>query len=206
MYFLCRKVDCIKFRKYQIFWNSKRFTCIFTVVNIVHWAVIHKYSNDLRVTFAHGMVSYAWKAGRINAQHWTFCSLLIWDTMSFFSIPNRRVSQIRPPLAVCREPAGNYNRLPDMLYVFEHKTQYLLIHAPYTRWPVDSPHKGPVMRKMFPLDDVIMVIIWIIDTLMFSATRTGQLLCEPGIWCYGLRHKQCLHYCKLPLEIQWRFS
>ena len=24
------------------------------------------------------------------------------------------------------------------------------------RWPVNSPHKGPVMRKMFPFDDVIM--------------------------------------------------
>ena len=24
------------------------------------------------------------------------------------------------------------------------------------RWPVNSPHKGPVKRKMFPLDDVIM--------------------------------------------------
>ena len=28
------------------------------------------------------------------------------------------------------------------------------------RWPVDSPHKGPVMRKMFPFDDVIM---WPVD-------------------------------------------
>ena len=25
------------------------------------------------------------------------------------------------------------------------------------RWPVNSPHKGPVMRKMFPFDDVIMI-------------------------------------------------
>ena len=25
------------------------------------------------------------------------------------------------------------------------------------RWPVNSPHKGPVMRKMFPFDDVIML-------------------------------------------------
>ena len=25
------------------------------------------------------------------------------------------------------------------------------------RWPVDSPHKGPVTRKMFPFDDVIML-------------------------------------------------
>ena len=24
------------------------------------------------------------------------------------------------------------------------------------RWPVDSPHKGPVTRKMFPFDDVII--------------------------------------------------
>ena len=24
------------------------------------------------------------------------------------------------------------------------------------RWPVDSPHKGPVTRKMFPFDDIIM--------------------------------------------------
>ena len=27
------------------------------------------------------------------------------------------------------------------------------------RWPVNSPHKGPVTRKMFPFDDVIMVIV-----------------------------------------------
>ena len=25
------------------------------------------------------------------------------------------------------------------------------------RWPVNSPHKGPITRKMFPLDDVIMM-------------------------------------------------
>ena len=24
------------------------------------------------------------------------------------------------------------------------------------RWPMNSPHKGPVTRKMFPFDDVIM--------------------------------------------------
>ena len=25
------------------------------------------------------------------------------------------------------------------------------------RWPVNSPHKGPITRKMFPFDDVIML-------------------------------------------------
>ena len=27
------------------------------------------------------------------------------------------------------------------------------------RWPVNSPHKGPVMQKMFPFDDVIMSLL-----------------------------------------------
>ena len=26
------------------------------------------------------------------------------------------------------------------------------------QWPVNSPHKGPVTRKMFPFDDFIMVL------------------------------------------------
>ena len=30
-------------------------------------------------------------------------------------------------------------------------------------WPVNSPHKGPVTRKMFPFDDVIIFYIWISD-------------------------------------------
>ena len=36
------------------------------------------------------------------------------------------------PLAACHEPPGSYNRLFDVLYVFEHKTEYLSIHAPFT--------------------------------------------------------------------------
>ena len=28
------------------------------------------------------------------------------------------------------------------------------------RWPVNSPHKGSVTRKMFPFDDVIMLTRW----------------------------------------------
>ena len=31
------------------------------------------------------------------------------------------------------------------------------------RWQVNSPHKGPVMRKMFPFDDVIM---WLASHMM----------------------------------------
>ena len=35
---------------------------------------------------------------------------------------NKQVSQMRAPLAACREPAGDQNRPVKMPYVFEHKT------------------------------------------------------------------------------------
>ena len=46
---------------------------------------------------------------------------------------NKRVSQMRAPLAACHEPGGSYDRLLEVLYVFEHKMQYDFIHAPYAR-------------------------------------------------------------------------
>ena len=46
------------------------------------------------------------------------------------------------------------------------------------RWPVNSPHKGPVTRKMFLFDDVIMeddyfqwlgfVLLWYLEPYLFS--------------------------------------
>ena len=39
---------------------------------------------------------------------------------------------MRAALGACREPALDYNTLPKLLYVFEHKTFYILLHAPYT--------------------------------------------------------------------------
>ena len=55
------------------------------------------------------------------------------SSLTHFMNMNRLVSQMRAPLAGCREPAGKLWQLWKVLYVFEHKTQYLLIHAPFTR-------------------------------------------------------------------------
>ena len=44
------------------------------------------------------------------------------------------------------------------------------------RWPVNSPHKGPVTRKMFPFDDVIMV------TLLSTNICTISDSCW-RVWC-----------------------
>ena len=45
------------------------------------------------------------------------------------------------------------------------------------RWPVNSPHKGPATRKMFPFDDVTMVMIYSITAniqhAIFGQTRCG---------------------------------
>ena len=40
---------------------------------------------------------------------------------------------MQEPLAACREPAGKLWQLSNVLYVFEHKMKYPLIHAPFTR-------------------------------------------------------------------------
>ena len=59
---------------------------------------------------------------------------------------NRRVSQMQAPLVACRELAGSYNWLFMVLYVFEHKSQHVFIHAPYTRikvfWHVNNIPQG----------------------------------------------------------------
>ena len=40
---------------------------------------------------------------------------------------------MRAPLAASREPTGKLWQLCKVLYVVEHKAQYVLIHAPFTR-------------------------------------------------------------------------
>ena len=40
--------------------------------------------------------------------------------------------------AACRELVGDYDSLPEVLYIFEHKTQLILIHDKYTRLVFDN--------------------------------------------------------------------
>ena len=58
------------------------------------------------------------------------------------------------------------------------------------RWPVNSPHKWPVTRKIFPFDDVIMVIVsismpcmyWSSPNIVTSTTGTQYLALTADIW------------------------
>ena len=44
------------------------------------------------------------------------------------------------------------------------------------RWPVNSPHKGPVTQKMFPFDDVIMERDWVAKSCDQCALRNSNSL------------------------------
>ena len=44
------------------------------------------------------------------------------------------------------------------------------------RGPVNSPHKGPVTRKMFPFDDVIMAILAYDTTVTYSKKVSKECL------------------------------
>ena len=42
------------------------------------------------------------------------------------------------------------------------------------RWPVDSSHKGPVTRKLFPCDDFFMVHEFLTSSASLNTVRRGQ--------------------------------
>ena len=50
------------------------------------------------------------------------------------------------------------------------------------RWPVNSPHKWPVTRKMFPFDDVVMLLS------SYIPQKTVRLLTYVPNICYSLTH------------------
>ena len=61
------------------------------------------------------------------------------------------------------------------------------------RWPVNSPHKGPVTRKMFPFDDVIMHFTPVFSTAGGVGRNSGRRVWHG--WVYRHRRpEQCGHW------------
>ena len=54
-----------------------------------------------------------------------------WTFAKYLFLISKSVSQMWAPLATHCKPVGIQNRLPNVLYIFEHKI-YILIHAPNT--------------------------------------------------------------------------
>ena len=59
------------------------------------------------------------------------------------------------------------------------------------QWPVNSPHKWPVMRKMFPFDDVNMNLLTLNPTGIEIRIFRG-LGNYHGCWCHGSLHRQAI--------------
>ena len=70
--------------------------------------------------------------------------------------------------------------------LFRHrsmKTSKLRVNGLYARnssWPVNSPHNGPVTRKMFSFDDVIMIDI-IISIYQLNLIQLNSLFGHLGL-------------------------
>ena len=66
------------------------------------------------------------------------------------------------------------------------------------RWPVNSPHKGPVTRKRFPFDDVIMTSHW-----WFLISVPDQTDSRPRSTVVSRHFENCLQG---PLFLIWIIS
>ena len=60
-------------------------------------------------------------------------TIKIWAKLIFTEIWIDQFHRCGHRQAACREPAGSYDKTTRTAICFEHKTQYLLIRAPYTR-------------------------------------------------------------------------
>ena len=104
----------------------------------------------------------------------TACSVygMQWRTVSYVPTTNSSVHTIPPPLGrkgivwalqwrhTGRDGASDHQPhdclLKRLLKKKHQSSAPLACVKGIHRWPVNSPHKGPVTRKMFPFDDVIM--------------------------------------------------
>ena len=113
-----------------------------------------------------------------TAYRWMYTE--IWGVLSRFShhysevIMRAMASQITGVSIVCSAVCSG----PDQR---KHQSSASLAFVKgIHRWPVDSPHKGPVTRKMFPFDDVIMMLpvrsgfVWYNYVIFYICTEQYQ--------------------------------
>ena len=66
------------------------------------------------------------------------------------------------------------------------------------RWPENSPHKGPVTRKMFPLDDGMMVIS--------CRPSLHPRECVGSSWRLDVNISRCRHMCGCSISLREEFQ
>ena len=76
------------------------------------------------------------------------------------------------------------------------------------RWPVNSPHKWPVTRKMFPFDDVIMNDLIVIRFVLYPQQKLAAISRNmPWVFSrYISCHLQCLSSYLRPQDVHCKRS
>ena len=115
---------------------------------------------------------------------------------------NRWVSQLRVLLTACCELAVDYNTLSEVLYVFERKMWYIIIHAPYNLivvfWHISNI--PPVISQSQICDNIPTFCIAAIFVEYRYNCYTRQL---PG--CYNLWANICCSGCSsLGQKLLWK--
>ena len=76
-------------------------------------------------------------------------------------------------------------------------------------WPVNSPQKGPVTRKMLPFDDVTMTTYWRIESVnKFVSFTLSSVTHHRAIWfsnlsTHPLRNILIFYQCNQHREASW---
>ena len=96
-----------------------------------------------------------------------------------------------------RDGVSNHQRIDCLLNrLFKRRSKDQIKHQSYAslaffsgihRWPVISPHKGPVTWKRFPFDDVIMPKDWI-----YFVPAIDRL----PLWVHGYKYKMVIRQIK----------
>ena len=172
----------VKFWKFHI--NPSKFTPI-SRWPLTHISCIHK--KNVQIGRGHHFDFCFWKNRPLFLSKGVLVSYFYWNTTDVcFWLPikwvnigsgNGSVPSIHPPRS--RNLTQHYSDVImgsiAFIQAFIQAQIKESIKAPrgIHRRPVNSPHKGPVTRKMFPFDDVIMI---------FSAA-CSQGLSGRRFWC-----------------------
>ena len=98
------------------------------------------------------MIYKAFKRSWVVIMHWLGYVIRLYKTKLQWRHNERDASQITDVLIACPTVCSGAKQRKH-----QSSTSLAFVRGIH-RWPVDSPHKGPVTRKMFPFDDVIMVM------------------------------------------------
>ena len=79
------------------------------------------------------------------------------------------------------------------------------------RWPMDSPHRGTVTRKMFPFDDVVMCLAHAMLKLTLKHRENAWVRSQQcGYWCPGAKapgHQYPQHWLNIKFigPVSWKY-